>query len=372
MRKSVSTIIGIVVLGGGIYLAGFISNKEKKQRPVAMKSIPTVFYKKVQNEDIPVIIEESGRLVAKNLIEVYAEVQGVMERSNKEFKPGTSFRKGEVLVKIRNNDFYANLQAQKSVLQNLITSVLPDLRLDYPEVYSKWDEYLKDFDMDKPIGKLPETDSDKEKFFITGKNIYTTYYNTKNLEIIYQKYTIRAPFNGILTEALVTPGTVVRPGQKLGELIDPSVYELELSISQSFLPDLVVGKKVEVVDAENNDLNWTGRIVRINGKVNSTTQTVQVYIELRGRDLREGMFLSAAIDAKPKANAFEVQRSLLIDDTNLFVVKDSTLALVPIEVLYKTNRSVIVQGLEDGMNVITKAVPSGISGMKVNPTLKGN
>jgi hypothetical protein len=84
------------------------------------------------------------------------------------------------------------------------------------------------------------------------------------------------------------------------------------------------------------------------------------------------MFLSAAIDAKPKSNAYEVQRSLLIDDTNLFVVKDSTLALVPIEVLYKTNRSVIVEGLEDGMNVITKAVPGGISGMKVIPKLNSN
>jgi multidrug efflux pump subunit AcrA (membrane-fusion protein) len=279
MRKSVSAVIAVIVLGGGIYFAGIISNKEKRRRPAPKKSTPTVFYKEVQNSDIPVIIEESGRLVAKNLIEVYAEVQGVMERSKKEFKPGTSFRKGEVLVKIRNNDFYANLQAQKSVLQNLITSVLPDLRLDYPEAYSKWDAYLKDFDMNKSIGKLPETSSDKEKFFITGKNIYTTYYNTKNLEIIYQKYTIRAPFNGILTEALVTPGTVVRQGQKLGELIDPSIYELELSISKSFLSDLVIGKKVEVADAENKEMNWTGKIVRINGKVNSSTQTVQVYRE---------------------------------------------------------------------------------------------
>ena len=84
------------------------------------------------------------------------------------------------------------------------------------------------------------------------------------------------------------------------------------------------------------------------------------------------MFLSAAIDAKPKTNAYEIQRSLLIDDTNLFVVQDSTLALIPIEVLYKTNRSVIVKGLEDGMNVISKAVPGGISGMKVNPTLNSN
>ncbi len=330
---------------------------------------PIAFIEEVENGEVPVTIEESGRLISKNKIQIYSEVQGVMEQTSKVFKPGIRFRKGEILVKIRNNDYYANLQAQKSVLQNLITSALPDLRLDYPEAYTKWDDYIKNFDMDKPIGKLPEPDSDKEKFFITGKNIYTTYYNTKNLEIILEKYTIRAPFNGILTEALVTPGTVVRPGQQLGEFIDPSVYELELSISQSLLPDLAVGKKVLVKDAENEDMTWTGIISRINGKVNTTTQTVQVFVELSGKNLHEGMYLNAELNAKPKANAFEVERNLLVDNNNLFIVQDSSLNLVPIEILYRTNRTAIVSGLENGMHVVTRQVAGAYSGMKVLPTL---
>ena len=366
MRKYVSIIISIVILVSAYYIAEFTINREKRQRPQPKKIVQTAFVQTVKNGTIPIRIKESGRLVAKNRVEIFAEVQGVMESTVKDFKPGTSYQKGEIMVKIRSNDYYANLQAQKSVLQNLITSILPDLRLDYPDAYKKWDAYLKNFNMNKPIGKLPKPTSEKEKFFITGKNIYTTYYNTKNLEIIYQKYTLRAQFNGILTDALVTTGTLVRPGQKLGEYIDPTNYELEVSIRQSLLPDLSPGKRVVVSNPENDQETWTGKISRINGKVNPSTQTVEVYIDVRGKGLRQGMYLTANIEGLPKKNAFEVSRNLIVDENKLFIVEDSTLATVPVTILYKTNDSVVVGGLQNNMQLVTNVISGAYVGMEVN------
>lgn len=365
MRKAILSIVAILILGGGFWGMLSLSSREKRQRPQAEKVKPTVFVTGVKNHVIPIYIQESGRLTSKNRVEIFSEVQGVMETTRKDFKPGTTFNKGEIMVRIRNNDFYANLQAQKSVLQNLITGALPDLRIDFPESYQKWDDYVKNFNMDKPIGKLPEPSSDKEKFFITGKNIYTTYYNTKNQEIILQKYTLRAPFDGILTDAVVNPGTVVRPGQRLGELIDPSVYELEVAISKSYLPDLKIGKDVKITDITNSEKVWHGKISRINGRVNPTTQTVQVFIEVRGSELREGMFMNATISAKPKDNAFEVARNLLVNDNNLYVVEDSTLQMVPVTIVHRTTDTVVVRGLKDGFQVVAKPVAGAYGGMSV-------
>ena len=365
MRKYITVIVARALLVGGVYTARGLINRDKKQRPEAVKVVQTAFVQTVNNKLMPVVVSESGRLVAKNRMEIYAEVQGVMESSNKEFKPGSHYKKGEVMVEIRSNDFYANLQAQKSVLQNLITSIMPDLRLDYPEAYVKWDQYLKDFDVHKPLKELPATSSEKEKFFITGKNIYTTYYNTKNQDIILLKYTLRAPFNGILTEAVVNPGTVVRPGQKLGEYIDTNLYELEVAISKQFLPSLSVGQNVTIVDPQDNTATWKGVISRINGKVDLTTQTVQVFIDLSGTELKEGMYLNAQIAGKPKENSFEVARNLLIDETKLYIVEESALRAVSVEVVHKSDKSVIVQGLSDGMLVITKPIPGSYSGMEV-------
>jgi len=367
MRKNITVIVGILIIAGAVF--GYIqlknsSNKNKK--PKEGKVLQTVIVEKVKNQDISINITESGRLVAQNKVEVYAEVQGVMEATSTIFKPGARFKKGDVLVKIRNNDFYANLQAQKSVLQNLITSVLPDLKLDYPEAFTKWDEYLRNFSTNKPIGELPPTSSDKEKFFITGKNIYTTYYSTKNMEIVFAKYTIHAPFNGVLTDALVTPGTVIRPGQKLGEYIDPSVYEMEVSVSKSDLIALSIGKQVVVQDNSNgSDKTWKGTIVRINGKVETATQTVKVYIRLIGADLKEGMYMEAKMNGNPIKDAYEVSSSLLIDGANLFIVKDNKLDLVPVTILHKNHGSVVIKGLQDGMNLVSKPISGSYAGMEV-------
>lgn len=366
MRQYIIIGFGVLILVGAYFGMKKISGNKSARKPKVEKVINTAFVEKVQNGSVPITIIENGRLVAKRKMDLFSEVQGVMQVTNKEFKPGSRFNKGEVLVKIKNNDYYANLQAQKSVLQNLITSILPDLRLDYPEAYKKWDAYLQKFDINKPIANLPSTNSDKEKFFITGKNIYTTYYNTKNLELIYAKYNIAAPFTGILTESAVNPGTVIRPGQRLGEFIDPTVFEMQVAISQSLITSISVGKIVNIRQPKNNTFSWNGIITRINGKVDPTTQTVQVFIELKGDKLKEGMFLEAHIPGKEVINSFEVNRRLLVNESALYVVSDSILKLVPVEILHKTQNTAIVNGLSNEDQLITKMIPGAYEGMKVS------
>jgi multidrug efflux pump subunit AcrA (membrane-fusion protein) len=365
MRKIITIIIGIILIAVALFIASRLANSKKSRPVIDDKVVQTVFTETVQNSTIPVAVIESGRLVAKDRIELFAEVQGVMETTRNEFKTGATYRKGEIMVKIRSEDFFANLQSQKSNLLNLITSILPDLRLDYPEAFPKWDAYVRDFDIQKPTPKLPDTSSDKEKFFITGRNIYTTYYNVKNSEITYRKYNLRAPYNGILTNALVTPGTLVRPGQRLGEFIDPSVYELEVSISKTMIPSLSIGGKVEIRDTESINQSWTGKIIRINGKVDQTTQTIKVFIEVKGEELREGMYLEALIEGERKQNAYEINRSLLVDESKLFIVKDSVLNLVNIQPLHFNQKTVIISGLNDGDEVVTRIIPGAYDGMAV-------
>jgi hypothetical protein len=311
-------------------------------------------------------VTESGRLLAKNRIELFAEVQGVMETTKREFKPGTTYSRGETIVHIRSDDYEASIRSQKSTLQNLITSILPDLRLDFPEAYPNWDKYLREFDINGNVAPLPEPTTDQEKFFVTGRNIYTTYFMTKNMELVLAKYNLRAPFNGILTDALVTPGSLVRQGQRLGEFIDPSVYELEVSVSKSILSSLTIGENVTIHDSESLFKDWQGKIIRINGKVDPTTQTVKVFIEVRGEGLKEGMFLEAIMNGNPIENAYEVDRSLLIDDSSLYVVKDSALVLVAIEPKYYSEKTVIVGGLTNGDELLSRPVPGAYDGMVVS------
>ncbi|MEN0051247.1 MAG: HlyD family efflux transporter periplasmic adaptor subunit, partial [Bacteroidota bacterium] len=242
--------------------------------------------------------------------------------------------------------------------------LLPDLRLDYADVFPKWQNYIQSFDMEKNVAPLPEFDTEQEKLFILGKGIQTAYFNVKNMEERLAKYRIRAPFSGILTEALVDRGTLVRAGQKLGEFINPNIYELEVSINNSYADLMKVGKNVEVQNVEKTD-SWTGKVTRVNSKVDAASQMISIFIQVSGQGLREGMYLEAEVKAKEEQNTYEIDRKLLVNNQQVFAVKDTTLQLIAVNPIYYKEGSVVIRGLEDGEIILAKAVPGAYEGMRV-------
>jgi len=365
MRKYINIVLGILLIVLAFWLVNVMGILNKKPDRAPIKIVKTVFVEKVENGTIPITITANGNLVAKNKIEIFSEVQGVLQPSSKEFRPGNSYRKGEVILKLNSEEHYANLQAQKSNLYNSITSIMPDIRLDYPEEYEKWQQYLRDFDFEKPTPKLPEISSEKEKFFISGRNIYTTFYNVKNMEVRLTKYTIRAPYDGILTDAMVNPGSLIRSGQKLGEFINPKVYEMEVAINAKYMDLLQKGSAVEVTSRDTNQ-SWKGTIARVNGRVDQASQTVKAYIQVEGKDLKEGIYLEARLVAKSEQDAYEMPRKLLVNNESVYVFKDSIIELVKVNPVFFNDKTVVIKGLADGTPVLSKSVPGAYPGMKVS------
>ncbi len=364
MRKILSIALGVLLLVGAVFIAKYLIDNKKKPKPRFDKIVKTVFVDEVVNKDIPIIITTSGNLTAKNKIDLFAEVQGVLKLSAKDFKAGTFYSKGENIIRINSDEFYANLQSQKSNFYNSITSIIPDIRLDYPNEFEKWQAYLNSFDINSTTPKLPEMNTDKEKYFISGRGINTAYYNVKNLEVKLGKYNLRAPFSGILTEALVTPGSLVRVGQKLGEFIDPSVYEMEVSVNAEFADLLKKGNTVKLHNLEKTK-EYTGKVIRINGKVDATSQTIKAYIQVAHKDLREGNYLEADLTARNESNAIEVSRKLLVDNKQMYVVRDSILDLIDVDAVYFSAERAVIKGVENGTLMLSKPTPGAYQGMQV-------
>ena len=365
MLTAVRSILAILILGIAVTIGYFIATRDKEIPTEIAKEVKTVFVQEVVNDTVPIIIPANGNLTAKNRLELYAEVQGVFRSSAHDFKPGQPYSRGQVLLNLDSSEYYASVQAAKSELYNLITSIMPDLRLDYPEYFEKWQTYLDGFDINKSTPQLPETASEKERYFITGRGMFSSDYNVKNLEQRLGKYRIVAPFSGILTEALVNKGTLVRSGQKLGEFIDTSVYELEVAVSKRFGDLLELGE--EVMLSDRNDIEqFTGKVVRINGRVDQATQTIRVFIEVKGSDkLKEGMYLQANLEARDEPNAISIPRQLLVDNSQIYVVRDSILDLVEINPVYFSDKEAVISGLPDGTQYLSKSVPGAYAGMRV-------
>ena len=178
------------------------------------------------------------------------------------------------------------------------------------------------------------------------------------------KYTISAPFSGILTEALVTEGTLVRAGQKLGEFIETGTYELEVAISKTYADFLKVGEEVRLSNLEKTQ-DFMGKVIRVNGRVDQTSQTITVFIEVKGDNLREGQYLEANLNAKDEENAIEIDRSLLSEDNKIFVVRDSILDLIEVKPVYFTDKKVVLKNVRDGETIVSRPVSGGYAGMLV-------
>jgi membrane fusion protein (multidrug efflux system) len=365
MRNIILSILGAGLVVGAIFLGNYFIDKNQRPKPTFSKTIKTVFVQNVENKDIPIILSANGVLVAKNKIEIFSEVQGVFQSSNKLFKPGAKYTKGETLLSINSDEFTAGLQSQKSNLFNLVTSILPDIRLDFSSEFNKWESYLQSFDINKVIPKLPIFSSDKEKYFISGRGILTSYYTVKNLEVRLSKHNIKAPFSGVLTEALVTSGTLVRVGQKLGEFIDTDIYEMEVSINSEFADLLKVGNSVALITL-NKSKNYVGTVVRVNAKVDQVSQTIKAFIDVKHEDLKEGMFLEANLVVKSESEAIEISRNLLVNNQAVYIIKnDSILTLATINPVYFGAETIVIKGLENNDKILTQILPGAFDGMIV-------
>jgi len=364
LRSILSVVFSVLLLIGCIFLANAIAGGKKKPEQVFSQVVQAVYVDTVQNIDIPIEIEATGNIQAQKKIELYAEVQGIFKSSSKLFKAGQKYIAGSTLLNIDNSEYKASIVAARSDLYNQIIAMMPDLKLDYPHLAQKWENYINNFNINETLQALPEIESEQENYFISGKGIVNSYYTIKNMEERLVKYQIIAPFTGILTEALVNEGALVRSGQKLGEFIDPSKYELEVAINESYKHLLKIGSQVTLSNI-NKTKSYTGIVKRVNSVVDPSTQSIQAFIEVSGDGLNEGMYLEANLEGKTEENVYEISRKLLIDNKNVFAVKDSNLVLQPITPVYFTDETAIVKGIPDGTIVLSKSVPGAHNGMVV-------
>ena len=242
--------------------------------------------------------------------------------------------------------------------------VLTDLQIDFPVNAEKWENYLNEFELETPLKPLPGTGSDRERNYIAARNIYSQFYTLKSMEATLAKYTLTAPYDGVVTQSEINSGTLVRSGQMLGELTNTAVYEMEASAGINEVQYLHSGQPV-ALHSEDISGDFTGVVQRINEKIDQTTQTVSAYIAVKDARLKDGMYLTARITTAQIKDALKISRSLLVDNDKLYVLQDSLLVLQPIEIVAEKDGEVIIKGLPDGTQILAQKTEQMFDGMKI-------
>lgn len=325
----------------------------------------------VKNDTVDLFVEGYGRVASARNINLTPEVQGVLQQGAVLLKPGQAFSQGQLLFKINNTEAMLALKARKSGFLNLVASVLPDIKIDFPDNTSAWSSFLNNIELSKQLPDLPRFSSNKEKTFLASKNVLSEYFNIKGDEERLKKYSIFAPFSGTIISVNSEVGANVSPGTPIATIIKTVALEVNIPVDPIDASLINIGNEVELT-SEGKKSSWIGKVSRIGQTINPNTQSVDVYISIDSdtKQLFNGMYVEAKIFANQVMNADEIPRRAFLNSANVYTVVDSMLIKKKTTILKQNKNSYVVKGLEDGDVVVIEPVPGAVDSLKVAPVIK--
>jgi multidrug efflux pump subunit AcrA (membrane-fusion protein) len=352
MKPTIKNTLSLVaVLSGSIAIMFLLmSMKSAPERKTQEDTRIVVATQTVVNSDIQITVPVMGKISAREKITLFAEVSGILLSSENDFLAGYEFDKDDILLRINSEESELNLKAQRSNLMTAVAALLPELKFDYPQSYVNWENYLQAFDINSDTKPLPEALNERESYFVANRGIAGTYYAIKASESRLDKYTIRAPFDGSVTESHIKPGNLVRNGQSLGVFLNPSLYDLEVTVGINEIKHISVGDQVTLYSG-TSEVDLMGTVSRISDGLDINSQMVKVFITVSGSDLREGMYLKGEIQTSSSMKAIVLPRKLLESNDTILEVQDGKINRLGVNVVSTRGEEAVVTGLEDGTTI---------------------
>jgi membrane fusion protein (multidrug efflux system) len=120
------------------------------------------------------------------------------------------------------------------------------------------------------------------------------------LKAIVDKCTIKAPFNGAVSELMVHAHETVKPGDPLLKIVNTDNLELQMQVPSSWLQWIKIGTNFNVHISELGK-PIAAKITKINPQIDSVSQTVKIVgiIIERDPELRPGMSGQAIFPDNP-------------------------------------------------------------------------
>lgn len=365
-RKSLISLIAIVILFAfAFWLSAMFSSMgvepEEKTREQIKLYVKT---EKVKYTTNSAIILETGRLSSQQTVDLSAEVAGQIIAGNVILREGTQFKKGELIVRIFDEEAKNNLKASKSRFLNSIAGILPDIKIDYPESFDKYLEFFNTVKITEPLPPLPELDSEKEKVFLASRNILNDYFSIKSAEVRLSRYKLYAPFDGSFTAVFMEAGSVVNPGSRIASMIRTDKMELEVPVRIEDAYWINVGDKVNV-STKDRRASWVGSVVRKSAFMDPSSQAISVYVALKhdkNKPLYPGQYLLAEFAAKTLERSMSIPRNAVFNKDHVFTVEQGKLKENKIDILKINETTVIFSGLSEGADIVTEPLVNAREG----------
>ncbi|MDQ3071772.1 MAG: efflux RND transporter periplasmic adaptor subunit [Bacteroidota bacterium] len=352
MSKSrIIAILGVVILVGFlIYLRAKPKDEAtgpKQGKPDAggqAAVIPVSIF--IANDTLLVQkLFATGTLIPNESVELRNEVAGQVERIY--FKEGSKVKKGALLVKIRDDEWQAQLSRINLQIKQAENNEARERKLLAKDAVSReaYENTVTDLNIRKAERQLLHTQI--------------------------AKTSIRAPFDGIIGLRQVSEGTYLAANSPIAKLVSINPLKVDFSIPEKYSESIKTGDIITFTS--NGPKRYDARIYAIEPGVDLNTRTLSMRATLQNDgSLTPGAFVSIELANSEFEAAITIPTHAIVpgkEIQSVFVMTNGK--ATPREVvtgLRSADRIQIVEGVSKGDTIITSGLLQIRPGMAVKPT----
>ena len=249
-------------------------------------------------------IELQGNVKTKQNVLVYPEMPGIL---NKVYvKEGQKVKKDQILATIDDGGLSQQLMLLESNEQLAKTTFERQKRL--------WDQQIG-----------------SEIQYLQAKTSYDSQKNTtRQLKKQLDKFTIRAPFSGIIDDVFKEKGTVVAPGPgaELFRIINLSNMYIETDVPESYISSIKKNKMVEV-NFPILERSYDSSIRQVGNFINPSNRTFKIEVGIPNIDgeIKPNLTAKLKLNDYSNLNAILIPQSIISENAKgqqfIYVVKDN-------------------------------------------------
>jgi RND family efflux transporter MFP subunit len=357
-RKITFIVVALIILLGGSAALSelFVSMKPEQKKKPEMNMKRLVKAEVVKYDDILSPLIKEGRAVSGSVVTLVSEAAGKIQPGEVVLRKGTSFKKGQLLAEIYKDEVELELKARKSQFLSTMTSLLPDMKIDYPQHIERFEMFFRAINMDENLPEMPAVQDEKLKIFLASRNVYSEYYGIKQDEKKLERHSLYAPFDGAFTQVNFEAGSYINIGGQIAKMIRTDHVEIEVPVPNGDSKWIKIGDKVNVVSSDAA-LHQVGTVVRKADFIDENTQSRSIFIKVQNsvnNQLLPGEWKKVEFPGQTIKAAMEMPRAAVFNSSTVYTVVDGKLKKREINVLKMNETTLIFNGIEEGSKVVVE------------------
>ena len=190
--------------------------------------------------------------------------------------------------------------------------------------------------------------------------------------------TIRAPFDGVVAERMVSAGQYLNVQAPVMRLVRLDPLRLTAEVPEKFAPSVRVGQAIELQTDAFPDAKIQGTVTRISPDVNLKSRAFNIEADVPNQDgsLKPGTFARLRIATNQVDHAIVVPATAIqtrYGTSVAFIVRDGKLSASEVKLGDRMGLRVeIIAGLEAGQTIVVDGVDGLTAGIAVKPRAGGD